>query len=149
MVGCGIKADSLSVVSVNNVSVGKISGSQAKLNFDFTVENTSSSKMTIKAIDLKVVDKDDIGVLALEVNDPLVINKKSQTNISAPVTVKFQGLLGLLGVGAKLRSPENLFVSGTVKYKIGCLGGTYKVPKTSLKQLMGKDGEKLMGKFSL
>lgn len=149
MVGCGIKRDSLSIVSVNKVDMGKMSGSQAQINFDLTVLNTSSKKVVIRAIDLTVVDKDNLAVMHIAVNDPIRIIQDTQTDVSLPVTVKFQGLLGLLGIGAKLQNIDKLFVTGTVRYRVGLFSGTYKVKKTSLKKLIGKDGENILQKISI
>ena len=143
---CRLDADDIRLEEVYGVETLGTTLSQSRVNIRLGMANDSNVKITVREANLRLHSVQN-EILELVVEEPVVLTRRSMSEITLPLTIRFRGGLGALTAIPQLtRHPENILVSGIVRLKGGGVSKRYElkeVPLPDFLRLIGLDPEEL------
>lgn len=98
-----VKPEEVIVENVNSFRIKSVSGSLINVDADIKVTNLSGSKLVLKDARL-LIRQSDRTVMEILLADEVVVPRRSSDVYTLPMVVRFEGLGGLLGIGAAFSS---------------------------------------------
>lgn len=102
MVSC-VKPEEVQVENLDSFQVKSMSPTRMAVDVDLKVTNLSGSKLVLKDATL-VIDRNGNTLMTIQVTDKVTIPRRSSAVYTVPLSVRFGGLSGLLGIGSVFTS---------------------------------------------
>lgn len=127
MASCRIAPDDIRLEEVRDVQVEGVNLTQARVKLSLDMVNDSKMRVTVKEGELSLHDGSR-EVLEITIKEPVVLPRRSTTEVVVPLVIRFRGGLGALSGLSKLADhPENLLVSGSLHLKGAGLKKRYRI----------------------
>ena len=133
---CTVRPDDIRIDQLGGVELNGVTLSQARLVLNFTLANDSRARLTIRDGHLTVSDEKG-RIAEVRMDQELVLKKKTSTDISLPLIVRFNGALGSATAIPRLSAnPEKLLLNGEVRVRGGSVGKKLKIVNMPLKDFL-------------
>ena len=135
-----VNPDKISFGGIESIQIKGVSTSQVGLDIGINTANRSSHNITLT--DLKIdLNKTNIKLLSITLRDKSVLPRKSDGIVTLPLTVRFNGPLGALGMYSVFtKGLEGVTVSGHATVKAGWVKKKWDIPEMSLDELARQSG---------
>lgn len=147
-----VNPDKISFGGIESIQIKGVSTSQVGLDIGINTANRSSHNITLT--DLKIdLNKTNVKLLSITLRDKSVLPRKSDGIVTLPLTVRFNGPLGALGMYSVFtKGLEGVTVSGYATIKAGWMKKRFDVPEMPLEELARRSGidpaKLLQGQFA-
>lgn len=133
---CAIKPDDIRFNEITDLRIEGVTMSQAKLNLAMEVANDSRVKVTVR--DGSLLLSDSRGAVAeLNLNEAIVLPKRTVSEVSFPVILRSRDPLGLMGSVSRLNGDIDLLrISGSVRLKGGSMNRTFRFDEMPVRQFL-------------
>jgi hypothetical protein len=133
---CSIRPDDIRVEEIAGMQTEGITLSQARLHLQLKAANDSRVKVTLQEAQISVTDPRG-EILTASLDEPLVLPRRSVTDLSLPVTLRFRGGFGAVTALNRLGGdPDEIRFSGSVHLRGGGLRKTHRFDGLTLRQLL-------------
>lgn len=135
-----VNPDKISFGGIESIQIKGVSTSQVGLDIGINTANRSSHNITLT--DLKIdLNKTNVKLLSITLRDKSVLPRKSDGIVTLPLTVRFNGPLGALGMYSVFtKGLEGVTVSGQATVKAGWVKKKWDIPEMSLDELARQSG---------
>ena len=135
-----VNPDKISFGGIESIQIKGVSTSQVGLDIGINTANRSSHNITLT--DLKIdLNKSNVKLLSITLRDKSVLPRKSDGIVTLPLTVRFNGPLGALGMYSVFtKGLEGVTVSGHATVKAGWVKKKWDIPEMSLDELARQSG---------
>ncbi len=135
-----VNPDKISFGGIESIQIKGVSTSQVGLDIGINTANRSSHNITLT--DLKIdLNKTKVKLLSITLRDKSVLPRKSDGIVTLPLTVRFNGPLGALGMYSVFtKGLEGVTVSGHATVKAGWVKKKWDIPEMSLDELARQSG---------
>ena len=135
-----VNPDKISFGGIESIQIKGVSTSQVGLDIGINTANRSSHNITLT--DLKIdLNKTNVKLLSITLRDKSVLPRKSDGIVTLPLTVRFNGPLGALGMYSVFtKGLEGVTVSGHATVKAGWVKKKWDIPEMSLDELARQSG---------
>ena len=135
-----VNPDKISFGGIESIQIKGVSTSQVGLDIGINTANRSSHNITLT--DLKIdLNKTNVKLLSITLRDKSVLPRKSDGIVTLPLTVRFNGPLGALGMYSVFtKGLEGVTVSGHATVKAGWGKKKWDIPEMSLDELARQSG---------
>lgn len=135
-----VNPDKLTFGGIESIQIKGVSTSQVGLDIGINTANRSSHNITLT--DLKIdLNKTNVKLLSITLRDKSVLPRKSDGIVTLPLTVRFNGPLGALGMYSVFtKGLEGVTVSGHATVKAGWVKKKWDIPEMSLDELARQSG---------
>lgn len=135
-----VNPDKISFGGIESIQIKGVSTSQVGLDIGINTANSSSHNITLT--DLKIdLNKTNVKLLSITLRDKSVLPRKSDGIVTLPLTVRFNGPLGALGMYSVFtKGLEGVTVSGHATVKAGWVKKKWDIPEMSLDELARQSG---------
>lgn len=135
-----VNPDKISFGGIESIQIKGVSTSQVGLDIGINTANRSSHNITLT--DLKIdLNKTNVKLLSITLRDKSVLPRKSDGIVTLPLTVRFNGPLGALGMYSVFtKGLEGVTVSGHATIKAGWVKKKWDIPEMSLDELARQSG---------
>ena len=135
-----VNPDKISFGGIESIQIKGVSTSQVGLDIGINTANRSSHNITLT--DLKIdLNKTKVKLLSITLRDKSVLPRKSDGIVTLPLTVRFTGPLGALGMYSVFtKGLEGVTVSGHATVKAGWVKKKWDIPEMSLDELARQSG---------
>lgn len=135
-----VNPDKISFGGIESIQIKGVSTSQVGLDIGINTANRSSHNITLT--DLKIdLNKTNVKLLSITLPDKSVLPRKSDGIVTLPLTVRFNGPLGALGMYSVFtKGLEGVTVSGHATVKAGWVKKKWDIPEMSLDELARQSG---------
>lgn len=135
-----VNPDKISFGGIESIQIKGVSTSQVGLDIGINTANRSSHSITLT--DLKIdLNKTNVKLLSITLRDKSVLPRKSDGIVTLPLTVRFNGPLGALGMYSVFtKGLEGVTVSGHATVKAGWVKKKWDIPEMSLDELARQSG---------
>lgn len=135
-----VNPDKISFGGIESIQIKGVSTSQVGLDIGINTVNRSSHNITLT--DLKIdLNKTKVKLLSITLRDKSVLPRKSDGIVTLPLTVRFNGPLGALGMYSVFtKGLEGVTVSGHATVKAGWVKKKWDIPEMSLDELARQSG---------
>lgn len=135
-----VNPDKISFGGIESIQIKGVSTSQVGLDIGINTANKSSHNITLT--DLKIdLNKTKVKLLSITLRDKSVLPRKSDGIVTLPLTVRFNGPLGALGMYSVFtKGLEGVTVSGHATVKAGWVKKKWDIPEMSLDELARQSG---------
>lgn len=135
-----VNPNKISFGGIESIQIKGVSTSQVGLDIGINTVNRSSHNITLT--DLKIdLYKTKVKLLSITLRDKSVLPRKSDGIVILPLTVRFNGPLGALGMYSVFtKGLEGVTVSGHATVKAGWVKKKWDIPEMSLDELARQSG---------
>lgn len=135
-----VNPDKISFGGIESIQIKGVSTSQVGLDIGINTANRSSHNITLT--DLKIdLNKTNVKLLSITLRDKSVLPRKCDGIVTLPLTVRFNGPLGALGMYSVFtKGLEGVTVSGHATVKAGWVKKKWDIPEMSLDELARQSG---------
>lgn len=135
-----VNPDKISFGGIESIQIKGVSTSQVGLDIGINTANRSSHNITLT--DLKIdLNKTNVKLLSITLRDKSVLPRTSDGIVTLPLTVRFNGPLGALGMYSVFtKGLEGVTVSGHATVKAGWVKKKWDIPEMSLDELARQSG---------
>ena len=135
-----VNPDKISFGGIESIQIKGVSTSQVGLDIGINTANRSSHNITLT--DLKIdLNKTNVKLLSITLRDKSVLPRKSDGIVTLPLTVRFNGPLGALGMYSVFtKGLEGVTISGHATVKAGWVKKKWDIPEMSLDELARQSG---------
>lgn len=135
-----VNPDKILFGGIESIQIKGVSTSQVGLDIGINTANRSSHNITLT--DLKIdLNKTNVKLLSITLRDKSVLPRKSDGIVTLPLTVRFNGPLGALGMYSVFtKGLEGVTVSGHATVKAGWVKKKWDIPEMSLDELARQSG---------
>lgn len=135
-----VNPDKISFGGIESIQIKGVSTSQVGLDTGINTANRSNHNITLT--DLKIdLNKTKVKLLSITLRDKSVLPRKSDGIVTLPLTVRFNGPLGALGMYSVFtKGLEGVTVSGHATVKAGWVKKKWDIPEMSLDELARQSG---------
>ena len=135
-----VNPDKISFGGIESIQIKGVSTSQVGLDIGINTANRSSHNITLT--DLKIdLNKTNVKLLSITLRDKSVLPRKSDGIVTLPLTVRFNGPLGALGMYSVFtKGLEGVTDSGHATVKAGWVKKKWDIPEMSLDELARQSG---------
>lgn len=137
---CSLDAGDIRLEEVYGAEVRGTTLSQSRINLRLGMANDSNLKITVREASLKFYTLQN-ELLELVVEEPVVLHRRSVTEVDLPLAIRFKGGLGSLTAIPRLtQNPESVRVSGIIRLRGGGISKKYELKEVPLPDLLALIG---------
>lgn len=133
---------------IEAVRLRGVTASQVGIDVDLNITNASRHRITLGEADF-VIKKGDRTLMNIHLREPVQLKSRYSGVVTIPLAVRFEGLLGALGVASTLsKGMDGCWIEGDVELRAGGIKKRVHLPASSLdgmsKEMLGFDPAQLL-----